>query len=161
MKSHALTLNKYEEKKRKSGEELTGLKESGKLWEMNMTYISTKREGMLYLFNVKDCFTKEWIVYLLSRTCNRRDAVKALEQVYLSAFNGEKVKVLVLRTNNGTQFTARIFKETVKLLRITLEFIEKHMPEDNGDIESFHRTIKIGLYLGHMSLKITTKQIMR
>ncbi|MEM3455803.1 MAG: hypothetical protein QXT72_04545 [Candidatus Micrarchaeia archaeon] len=69
---------------------------------------------MLYLFNVKDCFTKEWIAYLLSRTCNRRNAVKSLEQVYLSAFNGEKLKVLVLRTDNGTQFTARIFKETVK-----------------------------------------------
>ncbi|MEM3415592.1 MAG: hypothetical protein QW575_08485 [Thermoproteota archaeon] len=42
------------------------------------------------------------------------------------------MKDLVLRTDNGTQFTARIFKETVKLLEIIQEFIEKHMPEDNG-----------------------------
>ncbi|MEM3334076.1 MAG: hypothetical protein QW745_07735 [Thermoplasmata archaeon] len=75
---------------------------------------------------------------MLIKTCNRRDAVRALEQAYLSSFNGEKVKDLVLRTDNGTQFMARIFKETVKLLGITQEFIEKHTPEDNGDIESFH-----------------------
>ncbi|MEM3290932.1 MAG: DDE-type integrase/transposase/recombinase [Candidatus Micrarchaeaceae archaeon] len=111
MKSHALTLNKYEQKERKSREELTKPKEPDKSWEMDITYISTKREGMLYLFNVKDCFTKEWIAYLLSRTCNRRDAIRALEQAYLSSFNGEKVKDLVLRTDNGTQFTVRIFKE--------------------------------------------------
>ena len=98
---------------------------------------------MLYLFNVKDCFTKEWIIYLLIKTCNRRDAVRALEQAYLSSFNGEKVKDLVLRTDNGTQFMARIFKETVKLLGITQEFIEKHTPEDNGDNKSFHGSIKI------------------
>ncbi|MEM3290427.1 MAG: integrase core domain-containing protein [Candidatus Micrarchaeaceae archaeon] len=80
---------------------------------------------------------------MLSRTCNRRDAVRTLEQAYLSTFNGEKVKDLVLRTDNGTQFTARIFKETEKLLGITQEFIEKHTPEDNGDNKSFHGSIKI------------------
>ncbi|MGC8630739.1 MAG: IS3 family transposase, partial [Thermoplasmata archaeon] len=86
MKSHALTLKKYEHKNRKSRKDLTKPREPNKLWEMDITYISTKREGMLYLFNVKDCFTKEWIEYLLSRTCNRRDAVRALEQAYLRVF---------------------------------------------------------------------------
>ena len=30
----------------------------------------------------------------------------------------------------------------MKLLRIRLEYIQKHTPEDNGDIESFHNSIK-------------------
>ena len=30
----------------------------------------------------------------------------------------------------------------MKLLGIKLEYIQKHTPEDNGDIESFHNSIK-------------------
>lgn len=142
MKSRSLTLKRYAQKNRKSRKDLTKPTEPNKLWEMDITYISTKREGMLYLFNVKDCFTKEWISYLLTSTCNRRDAVRTLEQAYLMAIPDGKVEGLILRTDNGTQFSAKIFKETVKLFGITQEFIEKHTPEDNGDIESFHRSIK-------------------
>ncbi|MGC8630016.1 MAG: transposase [Thermoplasmata archaeon] len=61
----------------------------------------------------------------------------------MRVFPNGKIERLVLRTDNGTQFTARIFKETVKLLGITQEFIEKHTPEDNGDIESFYGSIKV------------------
>ena len=30
----------------------------------------------------------------------------------------------------------------MKLLKIKLEYIQKHTPEDNGNIESFHNSIK-------------------
>ena len=30
------------------------------------------------------------------------------------------------------------FRSAMKLLGIKLEYIQKHTPEDNGDIESFH-----------------------
>ena len=35
----------------------------------------------------------------------------------------------------------------MKLLGIKLEYIQKHTPEDNGDIESFHNSIKTD-YIG-------------
>ncbi|MEM3290428.1 MAG: hypothetical protein QW046_02830 [Candidatus Micrarchaeaceae archaeon] len=50
MKSHALTLNKYGHKKRKSREELIKLKENDKSWEMDIRYISTKREMVCYIY---------------------------------------------------------------------------------------------------------------
>jgi len=142
MKRHSLTLKRNEHKGRKSRKDLTKPKGPNELWEMDITYISTKKEGMLYLFNIKDCFTKEWIAYLLTRTCNRRDAVKALEEAYIEAFPNGKVEGLVLRTDNGPQFRARSFKEAVKILGMKQEYIEKSTPEDNGDIESFHGSIK-------------------
>ncbi|MEM3334077.1 MAG: IS3 family transposase [Thermoplasmata archaeon] len=49
MKNHALTLNKYEHKNRKSREELTKPKEPDKLWEMDIIYISTKREYVIFI----------------------------------------------------------------------------------------------------------------
>lgn len=37
---------------------------------------------------------------------------------------------------------SEIFKTTVKLLGLRSEYIQKHTPEDNGDIESFHNSLK-------------------
>ena len=34
------------------------------------------------------------------------------------------------------------FRNAMKLLGIMLEYIQKHTPEDNGNIESFHNSIK-------------------
>ena len=50
---------------------------------------------------------------------------------------------IVLRTDNGPQYISEIFKNTMKLLDIRSEYIQKHTPEDNGDIESFHSSLKM------------------
>ena len=49
---------------------------------------------------------------------------------------------LILRTDNGPQYISREFRESMKLLGIKSEYIQKHTPEDNGDIESFHNSLK-------------------
>ncbi|WP_236940614.1 integrase core domain-containing protein [Ferroplasma acidiphilum] len=40
------------------------------------------------------------------------------------------------------QYIAKSFKDTARLLNIPHEYIEKQTPEDNGDIESFHNSLK-------------------
>jgi transposase InsO family protein len=42
---------------------------------------------------------------------------------------------LILRTDNGVQYISEAFKNTVKILGIKSEYIQKQTPEDNGDIE--------------------------
>ena len=37
---------------------------------------------------------------------------------------------------------SHVFRNAMKLLEIKLENIQKHTPEDNGNIESFHNSIK-------------------
>ena len=49
---------------------------------------------------------------------------------------------LILRTDNGPQNISREFRESMKLLGIKSEYKQKHTPEDNGDIESFHNSLK-------------------
>ena len=44
--------------------------------------------------------------------------------------------------DNGPQYISNEFGNAIKLLGIKLEYIQKHTPEDNGDIESFHNSIK-------------------
>ncbi|AKA49073.1 hypothetical protein IX51_10170 [uncultured archaeon] len=111
------------------------------LWETDITYIPTD-SGMTYLMCIKDCFTKEWQGFHYSRSCMAKDAVRSVENAVLLAFNGTVPKNLVLRTDNGPQYQSHEFRNAMKLLGIRLEYIQKHTPEDNGNIESFHNSIK-------------------
>ena len=58
------------------------------------------------------------------------------------AFNGTVPEGLVLRTDNGPRYISHEFRNAMRLLGIKLEYIQKHTPEDNGDVESFHNSIK-------------------
>ena len=58
------------------------------------------------------------------------------------AFNGSVPEGLVLRTDNGPQYISNEFRNAMKLLGIKIEYIQKYTPKDNGDIESFHNSIK-------------------
>ena len=111
------------------------------LWETDITYIPTQ-QGMTYLMAIKDCFTKEWVGYQYSRSCLSKDAIRAVEDAIVKAFEGRAPEGLVLRVDNGPQYIARKFRSSMKLLRISLEYIQKHTPEDNGNIESFHSSLK-------------------
>ena len=111
------------------------------LWETDITYIPTE-SGMTYLMCIKDCYTKEWQGFHYSRSCMAKDAIRSVENAVLMAFNGSVPEGLVLRTDNGPQYISHEFRNAMKLLGIRLEYIQKHTPEDNGNIESFHNSIK-------------------
>ena len=72
-----------------------------------------------------------------------RDAIRAVEDAVVKTFDGEVPEGLVLRVDNGPQYIARQFRSSMKLLRIFLEYIQKHTPEDSGNIESFHSSLKM------------------
>ncbi len=65
-----------------------------------------------------------------------------LADAVLRAFDAGVPEYLVLRVDNGPQYIAQQFRGSMKLLRISLEYIQKHTPEDNGNIESFHSSLK-------------------
>jgi transposase InsO family protein len=60
----------------------------------------------------------------------------------MRAFGDDVPEVLVLRTDNGPRYIARQFRRSMNLLGISLEYIQKHTHEDNGNIESFHSSLK-------------------
>ena len=71
-----------------------------------------------------------------------RDAIRSVENAVLMAFDGSVPEGLVMGVDNGPQYISQEFRNAMKLLGIRLEYIQKHTPEDNGDIESFHNSIK-------------------
>lgn len=80
-----------------------------------------------------------------------RDAVMSVEDAVLRSFDGKVPEGVILRTVVRPQYIARQFRSSMKLLRISLEYIQKHTPEDNGNIESFPQLTQDGL---HMAIRV-------
>ena len=142
MRRNSLALPYARHKNRTRSRDLTKPNDIKSLWETDIHYVGTEAEGKAYLMSIKDCFCKKWISYEFSRTCTAKDCIKAVEKAYAVRFPHGGMSHLILRADNGPQYISREFRESMKLLGIRSEYIQKHTPEDNGDIESFHNSMK-------------------
>jgi putative transposase len=111
-----------------------------RLWQTDMTYVWCGIDGWCYCFNVIDTFTRKWVGYSFDVSATKDAAVQGM----VNAIASEKpdVSKLVIRTDNGSQYVSKKFRESVAMLGARQEFIYHHTPEQNGHIESFHRTLK-------------------
>ena len=111
------------------------------LWETDITYIDCGIDGYCYSFNVIDCFTRKWITCCFDTNATRHVAIRSITD----AVAAEKPDCprLRIRTDNGVQYTSHDFRKAVSALGIGKhEFIWKNTPEQNGHVESFHKTLK-------------------
>lgn len=110
------------------------------LWEADMSYIWCGMDGWCYLFNVIDTFTRRWVAYAFDVSATKESAIQSIT----NAVSSSKVDTgrLTLRVDNGSQYRSRVFIESTKVLGIRLEFIFANTPEQNGHVESFHKTLK-------------------
>ncbi len=113
------------------------------LWQTEITYIPTE-SVMTCLMSIKDTFTKECQEYYNFILCITGDAMRSMEIAVLLAFNETVPEGLVLSIDNCSQYISKEFKNALKLLGIKLEYIQKHTPEDDGDIGSPYNSIKTG-----------------
>ncbi len=140
MKSNNLKLPLHNHKNRKELKQLRADR-PGMLIETDITYIPTSN-GMTYLMCIKDVFSREWYGYNYNTSCTAKDAINAVDDAVIRKFNGNIPDNLTLRTDNGPQYISKEFNEYLKTMNINHEYIEKETPEENGDIESFHNSIK-------------------
>jgi transposase InsO family protein len=140
MKNNNLTLPLHSHKNRRELKLLKANKPE-MLIETDITYIPTNN-GMTYLMCIKDAFSKEWYGYNYNTSCTAKDAINAVDDSIIRKFNGIIPDNITLRTDNGPQYISKEFNNYLKTMNIKHEYIEKETPEENGDIESFHNSIK-------------------
>jgi putative transposase len=109
------------------------------LWEADLTYIHCGIDGWAYLFNVEDVVSREWVSYVFDRYATKENAILSVEKALIK--HPEAVDVR-LRTDRGPQYESEAFRESMKILRVKQEFIAVNTPEQNGHMESFHKTLK-------------------
>ena len=114
------------------------------IWQSDMTKVwAGPGVGWAYLVCVIDCCTREIVGWNLSHRCRTEDALAAVEQAVLERLpEGSREGSLTVTTDNGTQFTATRFIETLNRLGITHRRTAYHHPEGNSYIERFHRSLK-------------------
>jgi putative transposase len=112
-------------------------------WEADFTYVWTG-QGNAYLCAVIDAWDRDIVGDIFSDRCRAVEAAQALEMAVLNRFGGKVPEGhnLTLRVDRGTQFRAHRFRETARLLNITLEYAGVKCPEDKPYIESFNGSYK-------------------
>ena len=115
------------------------------VWEADLTYIHCGIDGWGYLFNVFNIFTREWVgYYCFDLSAVKENAIIAIENALVTHNDIVPENLLVIRTDNGSQYTSKAFRKSLSvLLGLKLEHIYYNTPEHNGHIESFHhKTLK-------------------
>ena len=110
------------------------------LWQTDITYVWCGIDGWCYCFNVVDAFSRRWISHVLDVAAPKDTAIDSV--VNAVAIAKPDCTKLIIRTDNGPQYNSNEFRKSVTLLGIRHEFIWHHTPEQNGHVESFHKTLK-------------------
>lgn len=110
-------------------------------WQTDLTYLWCGVDRWSYLFNVIDVFHREWLGYAFERSAVKEHAIMSVNNALAS--HGDVVPAeLTVRCDNGPQYTSHAFKDSMDALGLKLEYILYHTPEQNGFVESFHKTLK-------------------
>lgn len=118
---------------------------SNQLWELDIKYIKIDEENKFsYLCCVIDVFDKTVIEYYLGLNCKATDISLLLKNAYKKReiTNASNLKI---RTDNGTQFVSKKFKETCDELGLYHERIPNATPNKNAHIESFFSIVEFEL----------------
>jgi transposase InsO family protein len=119
------------------------------VWEVDLTYVHCGIDGWGYLFNVFDVFTRVWVGYCFDLSAVKENAIISIENALVSHKeivvpdndNNNNNKPTI-RADNGSQYTSNAFRKSMLVLGLKLEHIACNTPEQNGHIESFHKTLK-------------------
>jgi len=88
---------------------------------------------------VEDVVSREWVSYVFDKYATRENAILSVEKALIK--HPEAVDVR-LRTDRGPQYESEAFRESMRIIRVKQEFIAVNTPEQNGHVESFHKTLK-------------------
>ena len=124
----------------KSGRVLFQPSAPNQLWQTDITYVLCGIDGWCYCFNVFDAFSRKWISHVFDVSAPKDTAIQSV--VDAVAIAKPDCSKLIIRTDNGSQYISRDFQKSVTLLGVKQEFIWHHTPEQNGHVESFHKTLK-------------------
>lgn len=112
--------------------------------DIKYVFIDGLRKNV-YLITIFDVFSRAALVWSLDLDMKASRVVYLVNQLlqkWLIPWNIDpKQTKVTIRTDNGSQFIASLFREHLKTADITNEYIQPATPQQNGHIESFHATL--------------------
>ena len=112
-------------------------------------------DGRKYrILNVIDEYTRECLACTVARRLNHKDVLNTLNRLFIH--RGIPVHV---RSDNGSEFTARKVREWMATLEIRPLFITPGSPWENGYVESFNGKMRNELLNGEIFYSLKEAQI--
>ncbi|WP_319204560.1 DDE-type integrase/transposase/recombinase [uncultured Ilyobacter sp.] len=100
---------------------------------------------VFYACEIIDVFDRSIIDYHIGFSCTAEDVCNSL----IRAVN-KRLEImpeeLYIRSDNGSQFTNKLFSDTCRVLRINHERIPNTTPNKNAHIEAFHSILERGVF---------------
>lgn len=116
------------------------------LWQTDMTAIWCGEEGWGYLTVVTDCFCRSILGWSFTLRCRARDFSPALEMAWSMAWpygpDRENPPAVVLRHDNGTQFTSAHYRDVADVLGVKLSRTRYRHPDGNALVERIFLSLK-------------------
>lgn len=131
------TLNNYEQKTNHLRRRFYA-EAPNRIWVSDVTYLKTKGRRY-YLCVILDLFSRKVVAYKIT-THNSTQLITSTFKMAYKTRNPEEN--LIFHSDQGSQYTARAFRQLLKKLKITQSFSNAGTPHDNAVMESFFAVFK-------------------
>jgi len=116
-------------------------------WQMDLKYgYIAGMDRFFFQLSLIDVYDRSVIDYHLGLSAKAKDACAVLINSLKKRGLKPGMKLPIIRTDNGSQFTAKIFQETCWKWKLTHERIPVKTPNMNAYIESFHSILEDECY---------------
>ncbi|MEZ2661248.1 transposase [Aneurinibacillus aneurinilyticus] len=116
---------------------------SNQLFETDIKYgYIAGEDRFFFIQSVLDVYDRSVITYHIGLSCEAKDASRTVQQALFKRQLFESDARPVLRSDNGSQFTAHHFTQACEALGIVHERIPPRTPNMNAHIEAFHRILE-------------------
>lgn len=106
--------------------------------DIKYIYISGNRRNAL-LASIIDVYSRSILIHKFAYSIRKYDVIKMFDKILTEH---PEIKEATLRSDNGSQFEANLFREYLLKHGIRQEFTHYATPQENAYIESYHSIIK-------------------
>jgi len=117
------------------------------VWSYDFVQDRTTAGRPIRILTLIDKYTRECLSLLVDRKLNSENVLDELSNLFLTRAIPEHI-----RSDNGSEFTAKAVRKWLALVGIKTLFIEPGSPWENGYIESFNGKLRDGIEI-HRSLR--------
>jgi putative transposase len=107
------------------------------VWSYDFVHDQTHEGRTLRMLTVVDEYTRECLQIEVSRKLNSQDVLRVLGRLFLERGVPDHI-----RSDNGSEFTAKVVRSWLERLGVKTLFIEPGSPWENGYVESFNGKLR-------------------
>jgi putative transposase len=125
------------------------------VWSYDFMQDHTQDGNPFRILNVIDEYTRECLAVKVARSLTHKDVLEVLTQLFC-----ERGVPVHLRSDNGSEFTAKKVRTWLSRLEVKPLFIEPGSPWENGYIESFNGKMRDELLAREVFYSLKEAQVM-